>query len=141
MRHPRADRGSATVELVLLAPVFALLFAFVVAVGRAQSGHAEVEAAASAAVRSITLARDPAAAIERARSAAEASLSLGSATCRTMGWEAEVTPERATVTVSCTVDLADAAVLPLPGTYTVSATADEILDVHRERAGSAGAGA
>ncbi len=52
MRRPRADRGSATVELVLLAPVFALLFAFVVAVGRAQSGHAEVEAAASGAVRS-----------------------------------------------------------------------------------------
>ena len=31
------------------------------------------------------------------------------------------------------IDLSDAAMLPVPATYTVSATSDEIFDVHREK--------
>ncbi len=128
----RTDRGSVTVELVLAAPVFALLLAFVVTVGRTQSSRADVEAAANASARTITLARDPQAAAEQARADAEASLPVGSATCRTMGWNAELNTERAVVTVSCTIDLSDAAMLPVPASYTVSATGDEVFDVHRE---------
>lgn len=128
----RSDRGSVTVELVLAAPVFALLLAFVVAVGRTQSSRADVEAAASAAARTITVARDPQAAIRQARADAEASLPVGSATCRNMGWDAELSAERAVVTVSCTIDLSGAAMLPVPASYTVSATADEVFDLHRE---------
>jgi Flp pilus assembly protein TadG len=129
----RDDRGSVTVELVLAAPVFALLLAFVVTVGRTQSSRADVEAAASAAARTITLARDPQGAVEQARADAQASLPVGSATCRTMGWDAELSAERAVVTVSCTIDLSDAAMLPVPASYTVYATSDEIFDVHREK--------
>jgi Flp pilus assembly protein TadG len=128
----RTDRGSVTVELVLAAPVFALLLAFVVTVGRTQSSRADVEAAANASARTITLARDPQAALEQARADAEASLPVGSATCRNMGWNAELNTERAVVTVSCTIDLSDAAMLPVPASYTVSATGDEVFDVHRE---------
>jgi Flp pilus assembly protein TadG len=128
----RTDHGSATVELVLAAPVFALLLAFVVTVGRTQSSRADVEAAAHAAARAITLDRQPEAAIARARADAQATVRIGSPTCRTMGWETEITEERATVTVSCTIDLSDAGMLPVPASYTVSATADEVFDVHRE---------
>ncbi len=128
----RADRGSASVELVLAAPVFALLLAFVVTVGRVQSSRADVEGAAHAAARTITLSRQPSAAIPAAQRDAEATLSVGSATCRTMGWHVTLTPERATVTVACTIDLSDAAMLPVPARYTVSATSDELFDVHRE---------
>ena len=134
----RTDRGSVTVELVLAAPVFALLLAFVVTVGRTQSSRADVEAAAHAAVRTITLSRQPHAAVAQARADAEASLSVGSATCRTRGWNVDLTAERATVTISCTIDLSDAAMLPVPANYRVSATADEVFDVHRENSGEFG---
>lgn len=129
----RNDRGSATVELVLAAPVFALLLAFVVAVGRTQTSRADVEAAAHAAARTITLSRQPQAAVAAARRDAETSVSVGSPTCRTMGWAVTLTPERATVTVSCTIDLSDAAMLPVPASYTVTATSDEVFDVNREK--------
>ena len=130
----RSDRGSATVELVLVAPVFALLLAFVVAVGRTQSSRADVEAAAHAAARTITLSRDADVGVAQARSEAEQMLPVGSPTCRTMGWATHVDAERASVTVSCEVDLADAAMIPVPASYTVSATSDEVFDVHREKA-------
>jgi Flp pilus assembly protein TadG len=128
----RSERGSVTVELVLVAPVFALLLAAVVAVGRTQSARADVEAAAHTAARIITLAREPDAAIPQARATAEAMLSVGSPTCRTMGWHTQLLSDRAVVTVSCTIDLADAAMVPVPASYTVSSTSDEVFDVHRE---------
>jgi Flp pilus assembly protein TadG len=134
-REVHEDRGSVTVELVIVAPVFALLLAFVVTVGRTQSSRADVEAVAQAAARAITLSREPDAAIPAARADAEASLPVGTATCRSMGWDASVTAERAVVTVSCTIDLSAAGMLPVPASYTVSATADEVFDVHRENPG------
>ena len=134
----RTDRGSASVELVIVAPVFALLLAFVVTVGRTQSSRADVEAAAHNAARTITIARDPAGAVGDARAQAEASLPVGSATCRTLGFDATVTAERAVVTVSCEIDLADAAMAPVPASYTVSATAEEVIDTHRENSGDFG---
>jgi Flp pilus assembly protein TadG len=132
MRRAWDDGGSVTVELVIVAPVFALLLAFVVTVGRTQSSRADVEAAAQAAARAITISRLPHGAVQAARADAEASLPVGTATCRSMGWDAQVTAERAVVTVSCTIDLSDAGMLPVPASYTVSATADEVFDVHRE---------
>jgi Flp pilus assembly protein TadG len=127
------DHGSATVELVLVAPVFALLLALVVAAGRAQSGRADVEAAARGAAREITLARNPEEAVGPARAGAAATVRQGSATCRSMGWDVHLADDAATVRVSCTVDLAQAAMLPFPASYTVSASATEPLDRYRER--------
>ena len=49
-----------------------------------------------------------------------------------MGWAVTLTPERATVTVSCTIDLSDAAMVPVPASFTVAATSDETFDIHRE---------
>lgn len=129
----RSDRGSATVELVIAAPVFALLFALVVAAGRTQASRADVEAAAHGAARTITLARDPEAGVAQAEADAREALPTGSPTCRSMGWNAELTETRATVTITCTVDLSDAAMLPVPGALTVSASADEVFDVYREK--------
>ena len=40
-----------------------------------------------------------------------------------------------TVTVACIVDLDAAAMLPCPGSMTVSATATEVIDTHRESSG------
>ena len=128
------DRGSVTVELAILTPLFALLLAFVVLVGRVQSGRADVEAAAHSAARTISLARDTEAAIELARENAESTVGLGSPTCTSMSFMPTIVDGRVTVEVACTVDLAAAALLPVPGSMTVSASAVEVIDRSRESA-------
>ena len=134
-RTPRTiggDRGSVSVELVILAPLVGILLAFVVLVGRVESARADLEGAAHAAARDLSLARDPTAAISDARAMVETTLHVGSPTCRTMTLTPVLSAEQVTVTVTCQVDLAEAAVLPIPGSMTVSATATEVIDRYRE---------
>lgn len=126
------DKGSITIELAILTPLFALLLGFVVLVGRIQSGRADVEAAARAAARTISLSRDSATAIPVAREDAEAVVRVGSPTCSSMGFVPTIVNGEVTVEVSCVVDLAAASLLPVPGSMTVTASASEIIDVHRE---------
>jgi Flp pilus assembly protein TadG len=121
-----------TIELAILTPLFAALLAFVVLVGRVQSGRADVEAAARAAARTISLSRDTAAAVTVARQDAEATLRVGSPTCRSMGFHSSVTAGEVTVDVSCLVDLAAASILPVGPSLTVTGAATEVLDVYRE---------
>lgn len=136
MTGHRSDRGSATVELVLLAPVFTMLLAFVILVGRVEISRADIEGVAHSAARAITLSRQPDAAAAQARSDAAATLHEGSTTCRHMGWTLVDTSGSATVTITCTIDLAAASILPVPASYTVSASATEVFDHYREDAPS-----
>ena len=55
----RDDRGSASVELAILAPLVGILLLAVVVVGRVQVARADVEGAARSAARELALARDP----------------------------------------------------------------------------------
>jgi len=128
----RAENGSVTVELAILTPVFAALLAFVVLAGRVQAGRADVEAAARAAARILTLSRDTNAAIDIARQQAAATLRVGSPTCTAMTFTPIIGETEVTVEIACVVDLADAGILPIPATMTVSGEATEILDRHRE---------
>jgi Flp pilus assembly protein TadG len=128
-----SERGSITVELAILAPLFGTLMVAVVVVGRASTARADVEGAARSAARTISLARDPAAAVEEARAAAAATLDPGSPACRAMSLSPTITDATVSVTVSCVVDLREGAVLPLPGALTVSGHASEVIDQHRER--------
>jgi Flp pilus assembly protein TadG len=132
----RDDRGSATVELVVLAPLVGILLLAVVVVGRVQVARADVEGAARSAARELALARDPNAAIGTVESGVAATLDVGSPSCRTMTFTPAVTEEWVIVTVGCVVDLDDAAVIPVPGSMTVTGTATEIIDTHRERGGA-----
>jgi Flp pilus assembly protein TadG len=126
--RPLNDKGSATVELVILAPVFVLMLAFVFLVGRVQSSRADIEAAAHSATRSITLSREPQATAAAAKETTTERLQAGTPSCRSMGWDATITSGSATVTISCDVDLSEAALLPVPGTFTVEATSSELFD-------------
>jgi Flp pilus assembly protein TadG len=130
-----ADRGSATVELVILAPVFGLLLALVVVAGRVGAARADVDGVAHSAARELTLARNPASSVDAAHREAARSLREGSPLCRTMGWHTEVTAASVTVTVSCSVDLSGAGFLPAPGTMTVTGTSTEVVDRFREVSG------
>lgn len=127
------EGGSIAVELVILAPILTLLLAVVMLVGRMESTRADVAGAAHAAARDLSLARDPAAAVPEARTLVDSTLRVGSSACRRATMRSSITAARVRVTVRCDVGLSDVAVLPVPGSMSVSATATEVIDQHRER--------
>lgn len=129
------DRGSISVEMVLLVPAFVLLFALVVVVGRLQSTRADIEAAAHSAARTVTLSRDRTAATSVAHEATVTRLDVGGSSCRVLDWDVSSTTTDVTVSISCQVDLADVAVLPVPGSTTVSASSTEVYDRFTEQTG------
>ncbi len=126
------DRGSIAIELAILAPIVGILLLGVVAVGRVQNSRADVEGAARSAARDLSIARDPVEAIGRARAAASVMLNVGSPGCQTFSFVPVIEADKVTVTVSCVANLEDAAILPLPGSMTLEASATEVLDQHRE---------
>lgn len=131
----RDDRGSMSVELVILAPLVGILLASVVLVGRVQNARADIEGAARSAARDLSIARDPYAVVGDIEAGLAATLHVGTSTCQTMAFTPTITATEVTVTVACQVDLQAAAVLPVPGSMTVTATATEIVDVYRETGG------
>lgn len=132
-RRVRDDRGSLSVELAILAPLVGILLACVVLVGRVQISRADLEGAARSAARDLSIARDPYAALGDVQRNVEATLRVGSPTCRSMSFTPEIRAAEVSVTLACIVDLQAAAVLPVPGTMTLTASATEIIDIHRER--------
>jgi Flp pilus assembly protein TadG len=118
---------------VALAPLFFAFIAAVVFVGKMNVGSAGVEAAARTAARTISLSRTPEIARDEAEATARKIVHEGKAMCTTMKFDAQITGQEVTVTVSCDVDLSEASLIGVPGTKTVKATATEIIDVYRER--------
>lgn len=131
-RPVRDDRGSAPVELAVLAIVSFAFIVFIVFAGRLNVGSAHTEAAARSAARTISAARDPRAAMATAEADARTTVREGSAMCTSMGFNPEISADRVEVTISCQVDLSEATLLAVPGTMTVTATADEVIDRYRE---------
>lgn len=127
-----ADHGSVSVELAILAPLVTILLMCIVLVGRVQSSRADIEAAARAAARDLSIARDPTAGIAHAEQVAASILDVGSPTCRSMTFTPNIADRIVSVTVACVVDLEAAAVLPVPGSMTLTASATEVLDLYRE---------
>lgn len=132
MTPRRSDQGSAAIEVVLLTPAFLLVLALVILAGRIGARRADVEGVAHSAARQISMARQPIRALAPARAEAATSLRAGSALCRQMGWQVSLRADEVAVTITCMVDLSDTALLPIPGTFTVEATAREVIDQHRE---------
>src|ERR1017187_2078916 len=79
---PMDDRGSASVELVLLTPVFILLLFFVVAAGRLAVTRNEVDGAARDAAREASTWRSAAAANSHGVLQGLSDLQSGHASCR-----------------------------------------------------------
>jgi hypothetical protein len=132
----RDERGTGALDISVMGVCFfvpvVLLLAFA---GRMNAGHAAVESAARHAARTVSLARDPAAAVATAEDEAALAVREGSASCRAMRFAHRIEPDRVTVTVACVVDLSEIALLPVPGRASVSATAAEVIDAHREAEG------
>ena len=139
--RPDLERGSATLELAILAPAFLLLLGLVVIAGRVQVAAGAVEHAATSAAREASLARTVAAAQTTATSAAARELegqdircATSSVTVDTSGFGAPL-GQSATVsaTLTCMVSFADLAIPGLPGSRTLTSTATSPIDRFRAR--------
>ncbi len=126
------DRGSASTELVLLAPLLVLLLLVAVAFGRLGSARLRVDDAAHQAARAATLARTAGEAERKAHEAAGAALTASGAACARFEVTANVGPLEpggvVRVSVECTADLGVSGLAPH---VTVRRTAVSVIDTYR----------
>lgn len=135
------DRGSATLELAILAPALLVLLGLVIAAGRIEVAAGAVEQAASAAAREASIARTGSAARASATGTARDSLRSQGIVCGVLEVEVEASgfsvaagsPANVAVSVNCTVPLSDLAVPGMPGSRTLRARMVSPLDRYRSR--------
>jgi Flp pilus assembly protein TadG len=140
-RRAWRDRGSATIEAVIVAPAFLLFVGLIIGAGRVAIAHQSVEAAAAEAARTASVARTAGQARADATSSAQHTLANQGLQCATLtvavdttGFSTPVgTPARVTATVVCVVSLGDLSVPGMPGTLRVEATVGSPLDTYRGR--------
>ena len=134
-------RGSATIEMAVLAPALLALVGLVLVAGRLSTAGSAVEQAAAAAAREASLARDGRSAQVAAKEAVRTSLDAQGVTCRTLSSAVDVDgstvavgqPASVRVHVSCAVPLSDVAVPGMPGTRIVTASMTSTIDRFRGR--------
>jgi Flp pilus assembly protein TadG len=137
--RPRArgadDRGSAAVEAAIIAPAVIALLLLVVLAGRVVHSAGEVQSAASAAARAGSQQRSEAAAVDVAQQTVNDNLVDAGVACTPLAHvevAADVRPGRQVrVTVECTVQLGDMALLAMPGSRTFEASATAVVDTFR----------
>lgn len=135
------ERGSATIEAVIIVPALMLFVALIVAAGRVQMAHQSVDAAAAEAARAASISRTANEAQTRATTSGTQALANQGLKCATTtvtvdtsGFAAPVgAPATVSATVSCVVALDDVALPGLPGAITVDATVHSPLDTYRGR--------
>jgi Flp pilus assembly protein TadG len=140
MPRVRAQRGSATVELVLAVPVLLLMLWFLVYCGRQADTRLRIQDAAHQAARAATLDRTAPTGAADARSTAATVLSDAGVTCRslTVTTTGTLAPgSTVTVAVTCAVDLHDLALLQVPGSTRLTARFAAPVDLYRSAPGGA----
>ncbi|MFF4764467.1 TadE/TadG family type IV pilus assembly protein [Streptomyces sp. NPDC001292] len=136
-RRAGGDRGSAALEVAVIAPAIIALLGLMIAFGRVVDADGAVDAAAHAA----SLERDATSAQSQARAAAEDSLSGDGVTCQstdvavdTSGYSLDVgQAATVTATISCTARLSDIGLPGLPGSKTLTASFISPIDTYRGR--------
>lgn len=128
----RADRGSVSVELTVLAPVVIALLCLVVGLGRIADADGQVTGAARDAARAASLQHSAAAAQAAALDAARADLTDAGVSCGrfdvAVDTAAFIAGGVVRVTVRCTTALADVVISGLPGSKTLASTAAAPID-------------
>lgn len=141
MTRMRSDRGSATLEAVIVLPGFLLVIGVLIFAGRMALAQQAVDAASMDGARAASIARTQGAAQADARTSALSGLANQDLRCssfsvnvNTAGFSVPVgQPAQVAVTVTCTVSLSDLAVPGLPGSRIVTGQATSPLDTYRER--------
>ncbi|MGW4951511.1 TadE family protein [Streptomyces parvulus] len=137
----RRDEGSAAIEAAIVLPALIMFLCMAIAGGRMVISGAKIDSAAEAAAREASIHRTAAAAHGAAQSAASESLADQGITCastsvniNTGGLSVPVGQVgTVTVTVTCTVNLADLLLPGLPGAKTLTSTATSVVDQFRQR--------
>lgn len=141
LAHRKNERGSATLELAILGPGLLLFIGLIVFGGRVAIAGQSVQQAADEAARVASIARTQADANRQAAAAAKNTLAKQGLECaglrvavNTSGFNADVgQTTNVTATVSCQVRGGDLMVPGVPGTRTVTASANSPIDTWRER--------
>jgi len=138
-RRCNDDRGSIAVETAVIAPALVALLLLVVFAGRVSHADAAVRRATSEAARAASLEYFPEAAEESAVATAEANLSTASVVCGELTVTVDTSDLRpggqVAVTVRCVADMADIALLGVPGERAFEATSVEVVDRFRGNGG------
>lgn len=141
VRRARDERGSVSVELVLIVPGLVLMLGLLIAGGRLWFARTTVVEAAQTAARGASLARTAGEARPAGESAGRQSLATGGLTCTSQSVQVNVsafavevgTPATVTATVRCTVPFGDLLLPGMPGSIDLSATGQSALDTYRSR--------
>lgn len=133
------ERGSASIEAVVVGPAVVLLILLVIFGGRVALAHQSVQSVAADAARAASLARTQTDARTSAQAAAAAGLDQQLPCARhnldldLTGFRAPVgTPATVSATLSCRVATADLGLPGLPD-LTIEATMTSPIDTWRER--------
>lgn len=130
-RSPRAESGSAAVEMVIVAPVLMLITMAVVGIGRVEQADLDAQTSAGAAARAAALARTP----EQAVAAAKDMLVGGEVSCAKPSVKVDTTSFRpggsVSVAVTCRPSMADVTGLGLPGSVSITERATDGIDQWR----------
>lgn len=140
-RSVRRDEGSAAIEAAILLPALIMFLCMAIAGGRIVTSGAKIDSAAEDAAREASIHRTAAAAQGAAQSAAAESLEDQGITCastsvsiNTGGLSVPVGQVgTVSVTVTCTVNLADLLLPGVPGAKTLTSTATSVVDQYRQR--------
>lgn len=134
-------RGSASIEMAIIMPLFVAIFIAAVVMGRTANAMSAVELAAYDAARTASLARDAVEASVQARRSAAASLSRQGHSCVRLrvvvhpdGFRAGLgEPASVQVQVSCQVSFTDIDLPGVPADRIVSASFVSPIDQYRTR--------
>ncbi|MGO0577122.1 TadE family protein [Ornithinimicrobium panacihumi] len=137
------ERGSAVLEIVVLAPVLLLFVMAVIFAGRWAMAQMAVQSAAAEAARAASIARSAGEAVGGASAAASASLTNQGVKCASQSVSIDAgafglpigTPGVVSATVTCVVDMSDLSLPGIPGSRTLTHTSTSPLDTYRGRQG------
>lgn len=135
------ERGSTTLELAVWALPMLLFIALVIVAARMAITHQTLQSAAFSAAREASLVRTVGEASTAGAQGANFALSQAGIRCANKGVAVDTsafsqpigTTGQVSVTLSCNVSLADAAIPGLPGNVTITKTATSPIDPYRER--------
>jgi Flp pilus assembly protein TadG len=130
-----SERGSVAVETAIIAPALVALLLLVVFAGRVSQAEAEVRRAASEGARAASLEYFEDAALTAATDRVAENLKDNGVVCAELATEVDtsqlVPGGSVSVTVHCTADMADVALLGVPGKRTFVARSIEVIDRYR----------
>lgn len=135
MRRLSEERGSLSLELVILTPILVILMMFLVEVGRLVEAQGQVDGAARDAARAASIAQDYGLAQQNALQAADSDLT-GSAACEAppsvqFGGGTDLAPGGVVnIVIHCNVNLSYLSLLGISSTKTIIGRASAPIDTY-----------